>query len=423
MGIRRNQQRGTWQVDRRYTVRGTTERVRKDFPTKAAAQKYLRALEEDIRKVRAGEKLGLLPPAAADAPEKQGRTFASWWQDCREHFRVRNSATTLARKDSLARCHLLPAFGELPLASVTPALIGRLQDQMLARGLKPASVRQAMAVLGACLRRAYRLGVSEHDPMRRVDKVKVKRAEQAWTFLDFEETERYLAAAAKDSPTWHALLLTAVRTGLRRGELLGLRWLDVDLHRAVLTVRNARTKAGGVKIVEGPPKSGKARSVGMTGRVVDALRALPSRGRSGYVFTTAAREPIEPDRERAAHRRAVKRAAIGRHVRFHDLRHTWASHLAMRGVSLAVVQQLGGWASYQMVQRYAHLSRESVVSAVNVLEPERQPGGVDEPRPLAERGQVSNKVSNRTLPDARPRKAKPRIPYRIRGLDSAQGRI
>lgn len=376
MGIRRNQQRGTWQVDRRYVIHGTAERVRKDFPTKAEAQAYMRALEQDIKKAQAGERLGLLLPApgAAGVQDRQGPTFASWWSDCREHYRVRNSATTLARKDSLAKCHLLPALGTVPVASVTPARIGRLQDQMLGQGLKPASVRQAMAVLGACLRRAHRLGVSEHDPMRRVEKVKVKRAEQKWTFLDFEETERYLDAAAKDSPTWYALLLTAVRAGLRRGELLGLRWQDVDLQRAEITVRNARTKAGGVKIVEGPPKSGNVRAVGMTGRVVDALSALPSRGRCRYVFTTASHEPIEPDRERAAHTRAVKRAAIGRHVRFHDLRHTWASHLAMRGVSLAVVQQLGGWASYQMVQRYAHLSRESVVSAVNVLEPERRPG-------------------------------------------------
>ena len=110
--------------------------------------------------------------------------------------------------------------------------------------------------------------------------------------------------------------------------------------------------------------------VGLTPMAIAALRVVPSRFARGYVLTDEEGEPLFPDRIQPVQKRVLKRAGIDRHVRGHDLRHTWASHLAMKGVPLAVIQELGGWESYAMVRRYAHLSAESVVRTVDVLEGE-----------------------------------------------------
>jgi len=371
MGIHRNRQRGTWQSELEYTLRGQSHRVRKDFQKKSDAEAHHREIEEMVRRAKAAETLGLLPEPGAAAGELDRRklTFESWWNDCREYARMRNRPTTLARKENIVRVHLLPALGKLPLAAIRPADLERLQTGMLAKGLAPATVRQGMSVAGWMLRRAFRLGILDKNPLTAVEKVVIRSAEQGWTFLDFDECDRYLREAEQEGPVWYAMLLMAVRTGLRRGELYGLRWADLALDRKQVQVKNTRTRVCGTRaIVEGPPKSGKGRVVGLPPMLVAALRKLPSRFRGGYVFTDEEGLELSPDAERKVHARVMRRTGLERHIRFHDLRHTWASHLAMRGVPLAVLQQLGGWSCYAMVQRYAHLSRESVVSAVNVLE-------------------------------------------------------
>jgi len=398
MTIRYLADRNRWLVDREYRLGDKLiKRIRKQFPTKAEAKAFDRMVDEKIKYGKAkATTQGLV---AVDAATAASSFLSAWWLTCRAHFEAKRRPTTVARYVTLWTQHIEPSLGRVRLDEIYPGRLAAFQDSLLTkpipsrrkrklkkgeveqkRTLRPATVRQIMALLRRMLSLAVEREVLTRHPGKAVPQVQVGSAEQSWTFLDDAELTAYLKAAAAEPPGWHAYLVLALRAGLRRGELLGLRWSAVDLANRQVTVRTTRTRAQGGErgedgrkargqVVEGPTKSKKARVVGLTPTAAALLAALPSRFAAGYVLTEAdGVSPLDPDRETPVHRRVLTRAGITRHVRPHDLRHTWASHLAMQGVPLAVIQQLGGWASYSMVLRYAHLSKEKVVHAVDVLD-------------------------------------------------------
>ena len=172
-----------------------------------------------------------------------------------------------------------------------------------------------------------------------------------------------------------AVVALALNTGLRRGELFALRWDDVDFTTNVLTI--PRTKAG------------RTRHVPMNAAVRSILGVQESRGRSPYVLSRATGEaPLNSqnfvDR---AFTPALKRARID-NFRWHDLRHTFASRLIMRGVDLRTVQELLGHADIRMTLRYSHLSPAHLLDAVEKLSQPRSDTTTSTsgaPAPLIER--------------------------------------
>ena len=128
--------------------------------------------------------------------------------------------------------------------------------------------------------------------------------------------------------------------------------------------------------VIGLPKGGRERSVDLPGSAVEALRAHRHL-RGPYVFRQDDGQPLTDGTMRAPLRRALKRAGICREhgaIGWHDLRHTYASHLVMKGVPLTVVKELMGHATIDMTERYAHLSPDTRREAVNVLDRPLAPG-------------------------------------------------
>jgi integrase len=176
-------------------------------------------------------------------------------------------------------------------------------------------------------------------------------------FLSFTEADQVLA----DAGEWRSMVLVALRTGLRHGELLALRWEDVDLQNSRLVVR--RTVWRGI---EGTPKGGRSREVPLSGEAVAALRELPSRFRKAYVFGTGDRRLTHGETKWPLWS-ICKRVGIDR-FGWHVLRHTFASQLVMKGVPLKAVQELLGHATLEMTMRYAHLSPEVRTDAVNRLD-------------------------------------------------------
>ena len=147
---------------------------------------------------------------------------------------------------------------------------------------------------------------------------------------------------------YHGLVEVGLLTGLRASNLIGLRWRDVDLEAGVYTIPES--------------KSGDALRLPMHPRVRDILAGLPRNG--VYVFAEADGEPPWDFTHTFA--AAVKRAGI-HDLHLHDLRHTFASRLAMAGVDPLTIQQLGGWKTLQMIQRYAHLSPDHKRQAIERL--------------------------------------------------------
>ena len=356
-------------MDVRYMLRGELKRIRRDYRTKAEAEAEQRRIREMVRRAQAAEELGLLPDLDGEEDETS-YTLSSWWDDWIIQGQADgNRPSDEGKKQSSLELHVLPVLGDVPVETIRPRDLEQIKVRMRRLGRKPATIQRVMSHVQCCLEAAVRVGLLERNPMTLVGRVKVAQADQKWTFLSAEETKALLHAALEEGPLWHAAYVLAVRTGMRRGELFGLRWEAVDLERGQLRVVLSRTEATRPnRVLEGPPKSGRGRAVGLTPGAVKALRELPSRFLNGYVLADEQGGPLHPGKIVPPYRRTLKRAGIERHVRFHDLRHTWASHMAMKGVPLAVIQELGGWSSYQMVRRYAHLSAESVVRHVDVLE-------------------------------------------------------
>ncbi len=150
-------------------------------------------------------------------------------------------------------------------------------------------------------------------------------------------------------PRYHPIVRIGLLTGLRASNLLGLRWRDVDLEAKVYTVPLS--------------KSGDALRLPMHPRVQEILTALPRNG--AYIFAEA--DGQSPWDFTHAFARAARTAGI-QDLHLHDLRHTWASRMAMAGVDLLTIKELGGWKTIQMVQRYAHLSPDHKRQAIERLQ-------------------------------------------------------
>jgi len=181
-----------------------------------------------------------------------------------------------------------------------------------------------------------------------------KKPEDRQRYLEQDELARLLAASAKSkNENLHAIVTLAVNTGMRKGELLGLEWERINLSTSGITLYRT--------------KSGKPRGVPINQAVYDALVGLepdPQR-RAGLVFRR--RDGAAWGQIRTAFASACKKAAI-QQFRFHDLRHTAASHLVMRGASLNDVRELLGHSDLKMTQRYAHLSPAHLRQAVGLLD-------------------------------------------------------
>ena len=188
---------------------------------------------------------------------------------------------------------------------------------------------------------------------------KLKAPPQKIEFLSQREADLLLE---NSSGIGHLLILTALKTGLRLGELIGLSWTDVNFSNKTLTVSRSwcRYKKELVS-----PKSNKERTVPLTDTLHDALFEV--RRVEGPVFINERSRRISGRTIRLEIRRACERSGI-RVVACHKLRHTFASHLAMAGAPIPSIQQLMGHSDIKTTMLYAHLSESTLRSAVGLLD-------------------------------------------------------
>lgn len=248
-------------------------------------------------------------------------------------------------RDKTSLKKLLPFFGELSLSRITTELVSDYKDERL-KTVKPATVYQELSLM----RRMFNIArkewrwVSENPTANLSFSVGNSNARDRW--LTPEEEKRLLANAAR--PAWfQPLLKAALHTGMRRRELLSLKWQDIDFKRRLILVERS--------------KNGLKRSVPMTGTLRATLKEQKVRDISGRVF------PVSESSLRDAFLRAVKTAGI-EDFRFHDLRHTFATRLVQSGVDLYRVKELLGHKTIAMTTRYAHHCPESLRQSVETLD-------------------------------------------------------
>ncbi|ACX51572.1 integrase family protein [Ammonifex degensii KC4] len=319
--------------------------VRKSF--------YARTREEAVKKLTQALHQASLGVLTAPARLTLGEWLATWLET---YKKGKLRPTTLANYETVIRAYILPSLGSVPLRSVTPASLQALYNSLSARGLSARTVRLVHVVLNACLKQAVKNGLLVRNPAEATEPPKLKRRVPVRP-LAREEVEAFLKAA-RGERLYPAFAL-ALKTGLRRGEVLGLKWEDVDLERGVLRVRRSLVEAkdpetGKVRLVFQEPKTEKSRrTVPLTRDVVALLKSHKARQNeeklyfgeayedNGLVFCTELGKPIWPRNFLRAFHSVLKKAGLERH-RFHALRHTFATLLLASGEELKNVQELLG---------------------------------------------------------------------------------
>ncbi len=221
-------------------------------------------------------------------------------------------------------------------------------DGMTARvEVAPATKNRHLALLSRMFNKGIERGRVVENPAQGVEKYEENNARTR--YLSTGEIERLLEASSDD---FRPVLITALHTGMRRGEILNLQWPDVDLKARVILIRES--------------KSGKQRKIPMDETLYETLSVLPSRFKKGYVFPSPRTGGRRYDFKKPF-RAAVTKAGI-EDFRFHDLRHTFGSHLVMNGVDLRTIQELLGHYSVSMTEKYAHLAPDHRTRAVKTLD-------------------------------------------------------
>jgi integrase len=238
-------------------------------------------------------------------------------------------------------------IGTYSLAEVTPALIAQYRDHLLnsntCRGTKrsPSTVIRYLAALSHAMTIAMKeWGWIDDTPMRKVTKPTAPRGRVR--FLDDDERQRLLDVCKKSkSKHLYAIVVLAISTGMRHGEIVSLRWPQVDLKRGKLTLHET--------------KNGEIRSVPLASHALEQIIALSKVRRNDTELLFPGQNAQKPIDTRKPWYTALAKANID-NFRFHDLRHCTASYLAMNGASLTEIAAVLGHKTLSMVKRYSHIS-------------------------------------------------------------------
>ncbi len=245
---------------------------------------------------------------------------------------------------------LCKEFGNLPLRNFGTRLVDQFVTKRLEQGNKPATVNRIMATLKHMFSKAVEWEMVEEETLKRIRRVKLlKENNKRSRFLEEEECQILIDSA---EPHLKPILITALNTGMRKTEILTLTWDNVDLKHGFILLNVT--------------KNDERREIPVNETMRQMLVNLPRRLDVHYLFFDAVSGKRYIDVKTSFHT-ACRRAKI-RDFRFHDLRHTFASHLVMAGVDIMTVKELLGHKTLAMTLRYAHLAPSHKSKAVEMLD-------------------------------------------------------
>jgi len=349
--IVRPYRRGGWEVDIVVTLpNGDVQRERKKSPVSSKSA--------SLRWGQERERL-LLIDGLKKKKSKEVPTLSEFKPRYMEGYARANreKPSGVEAKESVFRAHLLPLFGSKKLNDIHDEDVQRLKGRLITRS--PKTVNNVLTVLNTCLKIAVRWGVIDAMPAK-IELVKVPPT--TMTFYDFDEYGALVEAAGLVDARCRAMVLLGGDAGLRRGEMMALEWSDINVRLGFITVQ--RSEWRGKTTV---PKGGRPRRVPMTSRLKAALQAIKHLREARVFYRDGGPTPTNK-MMRNWMRSAQRRANLAVDGRIHVLRHTFCSHLAMRGAPTRAIQELAGHAHLSTTQRYMHLSPAALESAIRLLE-------------------------------------------------------
>lgn len=335
---------GRYHVDLRYedTTTGITKRHVEHLPRGLS----LAAAKERARQLLNHAYAGTLPTTnARTEPRTLYRCFDLYLGWCEQ-----NRPRTYRDRKHLVRM-LKRHVPDMAIDSLSHIAIERFKRARGLEGVKPATINRAVAMFKHFIGRAVTEGWLSDANARSVRSVALlKEPPGRVRYLSDDEASRLLDALRPDV---RDVVVTAMFTGMRRGEILGLRKSAIDFDAKLVALTETKTN--------------KARYIPIHECLVELLRRACDRSPSEYVFTTMVGRPLT-HRVAALFRKTVEKLGI-KNLRFHDLRHDFATKLRRQGAGLDLIATLLGHTTLAMTQRYAHLGRAELVAAVATLTP------------------------------------------------------
>lgn len=306
-------------------------------------------------------------------------TLEQWLTDWLNGRKPHIAESSWNAYDTMIRVHIIPALGKVKLKDLKTRDIQNLLNDKFENGrsdgkggLSPRSVKYIYQTLNSALRQAVRERLLSYNVTEAAELPKQEAKEM--TTLSTEDLTKFLEAA-KESPQYTAFLLEFY-TGLRRGELLGLRWKDIDFKKGTLTVRQQLVKG---KKIKDTKTSKSKRTITLYKDALEALKTHkkkqneiklmlgPNYQDNDLVFCTQEGKPLDPDNFTKQFQRLLKKAGIPK-TRFHDTRHTFATLSLEAGVPLKTVQEILGHSTISITgDIYSHVTPKMHEEAANKM--------------------------------------------------------
>jgi integrase len=320
-------------------------------------------------------------------PPTLDQTFGKYLEEWIADRALTVKATTATKDRTLVRRFVVGhPIARVKVRDLKPEHFRRLYRELAERGktdgspLSASSVKTLDQTLKSALQQLVDDRVLRYHPIpRRV--VKVESTERPW--LDIDQVRDLLGFVRFADPDIEVVVRLGALAGLRRGEICGLRWSDVDLEAGTLTIRRNRVAANGRVLEHSPKTYGSAATVGLDDGTVAALRRHLMRRadlieqdvpRTEYVMSTATGSGMDPNNLSRTFRRIVEdyraarpEAPLPYGVGLHSLRHTFASNLVANGTNLKVAATAMRHSSTRMMDRYSHLAPSTVTEAIRGL--------------------------------------------------------
>lgn len=352
-GTIRERTDGRWEV-RYYVPKGSGRERRTIYAkTKAAAREGLKKALDDRDR-------GVVP---APARETVATYLATWLDGVEPTLRPR----TADNYRQITTTYLMPPLSKVPLIKLQPPVVQQLYRDLGRQGLSAKTIVNVHCILHRALEQAYRWRLIGTNVADLVDPPRVARREMR--ALTPEQARLVLAAAASDQleALWHL----AITAGLRQGELLALRWPQVDLDRGTVSVVGTLEQRAGHEHVIAEPKTQRSRrQVQLGAATVESLRRQRAASSSiGFVFSRVDGRPLSTSIVVKAWDKLQARAGVSPRVRFHDLRHTAATLMLSRGVHPKIVSEMLGHATVAItLDLYSHVTPTMQREAAQVMD-------------------------------------------------------
>jgi integrase len=292
---------------------------------------------------------------ARSQTESTFEEFAWKWFD--EYVVPNNKYSEQRAKRYALRSSLVPFFGGLPVGTITSRHVEQYKARSLSTGLARKTINNRLTIFRKCICTAYEWLALPGAPPK---VTWLKCPPHLADYLSPDECNLLLSHASGIN---RDMILTAMRTGMRQGEIKALQWASIDWQNQSITVQHSRCDYTGELT---SPKSNRLRHIPLDVDVYEML--LKRKKDTGYVFLNEKRQPFDAQCLKRRLARVQQKAGL-RKIGWHTLRHTFASHLVMRGVPMNAVQMLLGHSSITTTMRYAHLAPSTLRAAVDMLNP------------------------------------------------------